>query len=128
MSSKHAALLEAARSGDYEQLRPLIPARFSYSFGSFKGPIAYWKFVEKQSGERPIQILARILDMPYTLYRGTYVWPFAYDRTEGDLTTYEAELLKRVPGGQTAIGAEGYLGWRAGIEPGGDWVFFVAGD
>ena len=22
----------------------------------------------------------------------------------------------------------GYLGWRAGIEPGGSWVFFVAGD
>jgi hypothetical protein len=126
VNSKHAALLQAARSGDYDELRPLIPDRFSYSFGSFKGPIAYWKFVEKQSGERPIEILDRILSMPYTLYRGTYVWPFAYDKQPDELTAYERRILGDLADDFGA--GTGYLGWRAGIERDGRWAFFIAGD
>ena len=129
VAETHAALLEAAESGDYEALRPLIPASgFSYTFGGGVqgGPIAYWQQVEQQSGESPIEILAQILRMPYTLSAGTYVWPFAYDKQPDELTGYERELL-----GDLAddFGAEsGYLGWRAGIEPDGTWRFFIAGD
>ena len=128
VNSTHSALLEAARSGDYKALETLIPDQFSYTFGGpfDGGPIAYWRFVEKQSGERPIEILDRILEMPYTLYRGTYVWPFAYDKQPDELTAYERGLL-----GDFAddFGAgSGYLGWRAGIERDGTWSFFIAGD
>ena len=127
VNSKHAALLEAARSGDYAQLRPLTPARFSYSFGAFEGDaIAYWKMVERNSRERPIRILARILDMPYTLYRGTYIWPFAYDKQPGELTAYERRILGDLADDFGA--GTGYLGWRAGIERDGTWSFFIAGD
>lgn len=123
-----AALLEATASGDYEALRPLIPDEFSYTFGGpvEGGPIAYWQQVEEDSGEAPIEILARILEMPYTLYRGTYVWPFAFDKQPDELTAYERELLGDLA---ESFGAgSGYLGWRAGIEPDGTWRFFIAGD
>lgn len=128
VAQTHAALLEAAASGDYEALRPLIPDQFSYTFGGpvEGGPIAYWQLVEDESDERPIEILARILRLPYTLASGTYVWPFAYDKQPEDLTEHERELL-----GELAdhFGAgSGYLGWRAGIEPDGTWSFFIAGD
>ena len=59
VAETHAALLEAAESGDYEALRPLLPASgFSYTFGGEVqgGPIAYWQLLERQVDERPIEI------------------------------------------------------------------------
>ena len=128
VAETHAALLAAAESGDYEALRPLIPDEFSYTFGlpPEGGPIEYWQQVEAESGESPIEILARLLRLPDTLSAGTYVWPFAYDKQEDELTDYERELL-----GDLAVysgAGSGYLGWRAGIEPDGTWRFFIAGD
>ena len=128
VTETHAALLAAAESGDYEALRPFIPDEFSYTFGlpPEGGPIEYWQQVEAESGESPIEILARLLRLPYTLSAGTYVWPFAYDKQEDELTDYERELL-----GDLAVysgAGSGYLGWRAGIEPDGTWRFFIAGD
>lgn len=128
VAETHAALLEAAESVDYEALRPFLPARFSYTFGGpvAGGPIVYWRRVEAESGERPIQVLAQILRMPYTLSRGTYVWPFAYDKQPGELSAHERELLGDLADDFGA--GSGYLGWRAGIEPDGTWTFFIAGD
>ena len=66
----------------------------------------------------------------YTLSRGIYYWPFAYDvESIDDLTTHERELLAPLgPLDSVFVEGTGYLGWRAGIEPGGTWVLFVAGD
>jgi hypothetical protein len=78
------------------------------------------------SGESPIDRLAEVLRLPYTLYGGTYVWPFAYDKQRNELTRYERRLL-----GDLAVysgAGSGYLGWRAGINPDGTWRFFIAGD
>lgn len=130
VAEAHAALLEAAESGDYEALRPLLPASgFSYTFGGELqgGPIGYWQLLERQVDERPIEILARILRLPYTLSGGRYVWPFAYDKQEDELTAYERELLGDLAEAYSGAGT-GYLGWRAGIEPDGTWRFFIAGD
>lgn len=68
--------------------------------------------------------------MPYTLSRGVYFWPFAYDVAALDqLTAYERELLAPLGPLETVfVEGTGYLGWRAGIAPDGTWVFFVAGD
>ena len=128
VAETHAALLAAAESGDYEQLRPLLPEEFSYTFGTpvDGGPIAYWQQVDAESGESPIDRLAEVLRLPYTLYAGTYVWPFAYDKQRNELTGYERRLL-----GDLAVysgAGSGYLGWRAGIDPDGTWRFFIAGD
>ena len=128
VAETHAALLKAAEEGKYEALRPLLPAQFSYTFGlpNESGPIPYWVVIEEEGGESPIEVLRRILRMPYTLHRGTYVWPFAYDRQPEELTPHERSLL-----GDLAddFGVDsGYLGWRTGIAPDGTWRFFIAGD
>jgi hypothetical protein len=128
-----AALHEAAETGDYEALRPLVPEQLSYTFGApvEGGPIAYWQSVERDSGVSPIALLANLLELPPVLYRGTYVWPFAFALQADELTDYERGLLQSV-GGQDLSDdfgeGTGYLGWRVGIEPDGDWVFFIAGD
>ncbi|HZB85880.1 MAG TPA: hypothetical protein VE289_04880 [Gaiellaceae bacterium] len=129
VAETHAAVLAAAQAGDYEALRPLIPDGFSYTFGGpvEGGPIAYWQRVEQESDDVPIEILARILELPYTLFGGTYVWPFAFDKQEDELTAYERELLGDLANSYSGAGS-GYLGWRAGIEPDGTWRFFIAGD
>jgi hypothetical protein len=130
VAETHAALLAAAEAGDYEALRPLLPASgFSYTFGGEVqgGPIAYWQRVETQTDERPIEILARILRLPYTLSGGHYIWPFAYDKQQNELTAHERELLGDLANSYSGAGS-GYLGWRTGIEPDGTWRFFIAGD
>lgn len=128
-----AKLLAAAESGDYEALRSLLPTTgFEYTFGGAVagGPIAYWKQLEQNTPERPLETLAVILKMPYTLSRGYYVWPFAYDvASANDLSAHERELLAPLGGLDTLFfEGTGYLGWRAGIDPNGVWTFFVAGD
>jgi hypothetical protein len=127
VEEKRAAIAAAAQAGDSEALRPLIGPQFSYTFGGpvEGGPIAYWRELERTTDERPLETLGVILELPYTLSRGIYVWPFAYDKPRAALTDYELELLG---GLADSFGPEGYLGWRAGIEADGDWVFFVAGD
>jgi hypothetical protein len=128
-----AALLAAAESGDYEALRPLIPASaFEYTFGGpvAGGPIAYWQELERTTDERPLETLAAILQMPYVLSRGYYVWPWAYTLTGAeDLSEHEKTLLAPLgPPDRLFVADTGYLGWRTGIAPDGAWTFFVAGD
>jgi hypothetical protein len=128
-----AALLEAAASGDYEAIRPLIPASgFEYTFGGpvEGGPVGYWQELERSTVERPLDNLEAVLRMPYTLSRGIYVWPFAYDvESADDLSPHERELLAPLgPLDTLFVEGTGYLGWRAGIDPEGNWVFFIAGD
>jgi len=133
VADTHARLLEAAETGDYDALRPLIPSTgFEYTFGGpvEGGPIAYWQELERSTVERPLENLEAVLRMPYTLSRGIYVWPFAYDvAAAGELTPHERELLQPLgPLDTLFVEGTGYLGWRAGIDPDGNWVFFLAGD
>lgn len=128
-----AGLLAAAESGDYEALRPFIRSTaFRYTFGEpvDGGPIAYWQNLEKTTDEKPLEALAAVLRMPYTLSRGVYYWPFAYDVASiDDLTQHERELLAPLgPLESVFVEGTGYLGWRAGIQPDGTWVLFVSGD
>jgi hypothetical protein len=126
---KREQVLRAAEDRNYDGLARLVdPDGFEYTFGGPVpgGPAQYWR-ERAQEGDDPLAALERILRLPYTLSAGHYVWPFAYDKTEDQLTEYERSLLgDLVPGG--SIGDSGYLGWRAGFTPDGSWVFFVAGD
>ena len=126
-----AAVLAAAEAGDYAALRPLLGDGFRYTFGGpvAGGPIGYWQKLD-DAGARPLEALAAVLKLPYTLSRGLYVWPFAYDLSRADeLTAHERALLEQLGGADRVfVPGTGYLGWRAAIEPDGDWVFFVAGD
>jgi hypothetical protein len=127
-----AALVEAAEAGDYDALTPHMVDGFRYTFGVGKpgGAAEYWQELERTTGERPLEILAAILKMPYVLSHGYYVWPWAYT-IEGsdDLSPHEEELLSPLgPPGRFFPEGVGYLGWRAGIAPDGTWAFYVAGD
>ncbi|HXG75436.1 MAG TPA: hypothetical protein VNJ53_02595 [Gaiellaceae bacterium] len=127
------ALLRAAESADYEALRPLVPEKgFSYTFGGevAGGPLAYWRRLERTTGERPLDLLAAILRMPYVLAGGIYVWPWAYAvESPEQLSDHGRSLLAPIgPLERLFSPGTGYLGWRAGIYPDGRWAFFVAGD
>jgi hypothetical protein len=119
-------LLEAAQSGDVEALEPFVTDRLSYSFGGpvEGGAIEYFRQLEAQ-GQDPLGTLAKLLQLPYTLAQGNYVWPWVYSVQATDLTDYEKQLL-----GEFADDFAGttYLGYRVGIAPDGTWIFFVAGD
>jgi hypothetical protein len=126
-------LLDAAHSGNYEALQPLIPATgFTYTFGGEVegGAIPYWQQLERDSNEKPLETLEAVLSMPPVLTRGIYVWPWAYAvESADDLSEHERELLAPLgPTSRLFVPETGYLGWRAGIAPDGTWVFFVAGD
>jgi len=128
------AIKNAAENRDFDALDALIPEKgFTYSFGGpvEGGPTAYWRQIEMESPQRPLEALAAILEMPYTKVDDIYVWPFAYDRDPTTLTEAERALLSEIAGEAevrqwTEFGH--YLGWRAGIDADGTWVFFVAGD
>jgi hypothetical protein len=132
---KRRAIAEAAAARDFDALRGLLPRTggFEYTYGGAVqgGPVAYWRRLEATTEERPLVSLVAILSLPYTRERDLYVWPFAFDREPDQLTAQEVELLTtfataREIRGWREIGA--YLGWRAGIERDGDWVFYIAGD
>jgi hypothetical protein len=122
-----AAIVRAALARDYGALRRLIPRKgFTYTYGAVpQGAVDYWLELERTTDERPFETLALILQLPYTLNRAVFVWPFAYDKSPDEITDYERELLGTLA--DDFVG-DSYLGWRAGIEPDGDWIFFVAGD
>jgi hypothetical protein len=133
VEATRSALLEAAESGNYEALRPLLPETgFTYTFGGEVegGPIVYWQQLERDTDENPLEILETVLRMPPVLTRGIYVWPWAYTvESPDDLSEHERELLAPLgPTSRLFVPDTGYLGWRAGIAPDGTWVFFVAGD
>jgi hypothetical protein len=132
---KRRAIAEAAAARDFDALRGLLPRSggFEYTYGGpvAGGPVAHWRRLEATTDETPLESLVAILSLPYTRERGLYVWPFAFDRDPNRLTPEEVELLAtfatpREIRGWREIGA--YLGWRAGIEPDGEWVFYIAGD
>jgi len=122
-----AAVQRAAAAGDYAALRRLVPpSGFTYSYGApAEGDaVAYWRHLEA-SGQQPLHTLARVLELPYSLRQGLYVWPFAYGLPRAELTRYERTLLGPLV---RSYAGNDYYGWRAGIRPDGTWQFFVAGD
>ncbi len=124
---KRRAIAAAARSRDVDALRKLIPpSGFTFTYGESEGgPIAYWLNLARTSDEQPFETLARILEQPYSLRQGIYVWPFAYGLPKNEATAYERRLLG--PLFDSYVGQD-YYGWRAGIRPDGTWIFFVRGD
>jgi hypothetical protein len=126
-------LLRAAESHDYALLRRIIgthPIRYTFGADVPGGPVAFWKRAEAHGG-KPIETLAAILKLPYTLAHGIYWWPFAYTTPPGELTPYEVRLLS-----DYATPADvakwksfgGYFGYRAGIGADGVWQIYVSGD
>lgn len=134
-------LVEAAKSGDIEQLRPLITAGRNgtqLTFGDDSGdPIAFLRGTSGDGeGHEILAILEEVLQAGFVhLDEGTseelYVWPYFFGLPLEKLTPRQrVELFKIVTAGDyedmKTYGA--YIFYRVGITPDGVWAFFVAGD
>lgn len=134
-------LLEAARSGDIERMRPLLDGQGTppvVSLGEQQDDaIAFWK---EQSGDGDgreiLAILMEILEAGYLhVDKGTpqemYLWPYFAQYPLEKLTPEQlVELFKIITGSDFKEMKEygAYIFFRLGIGPDGTWHFFVAGD
>jgi hypothetical protein len=136
VARKRAEIWTAARGGDYAEVASLVdPDGFEYTFGGAVagGPAAYWRRIDQTTEERPLETLAAILELPHAYERRSrrYVWPFAFTRRASTLAPREKARLAEALGEETVKLYEqlgSYLGYRAGIDEQGAWVFYVAGD
>ncbi|MCB1456888.1 MAG: cytoplasmic protein [Nitratireductor sp.] len=134
-------LLEAARSGDIEKLRPYIGEGNDKTILSFGGlqqdPIT---FLKEASGDgEGYEILAILIDLLETGFvrieadteNELYVWPYFYSIPIDKLTPQQSVEMYRVltHGDYEEMKDFGaYVFYRVGITPQGRWRFFVAGD
>jgi len=134
-------IMDAARSGDPERLRPLIgsgPDTTRLSLAEIEGdPIDYFKSISGDvEGHEMLAILLEVFEAGYARFdAGTenelYVWPYFFAKSLDALTPEErVELFKLVTAGdyEDMVGFGAYIFFRAGITPEGRWLFFVAGD
>ena len=134
VAEKREAISRAAQANDYDAIEALLdPDEFEYTFGGpvEGGPTAYWRQLERTTDERPLETLHAILELPYTTERGIYVWPFAFDKDLGTLSSAERAMLHTIMTPRDLRRMEqfgGYIGWRAGIRADGRWIYFVSGD
>jgi hypothetical protein len=133
-------LMEAARSGDIEQLRLLMqaqPEMPAVSFGDPGDPIEYLKALSSDADGREIlAILLEVLESGFVRAEpGTpgelYLWPYFAQYPVEALTPEQlVELFTLL----TAADYEdmrsygSYTFFRVGIAPDGRWLFFLAGD
>ena len=134
------ALLQAARSGDLEKLRPILEASEDtpiVSFGADEDAIAYWKDSSVDGSGRDILAeMIKVFSSGFVhINAGTtddlYIWPYHFVYPIDKLTAeQEVELYLLIPAQhrEDMVEAGGYIGFRAGIAPNGSLVFFVAGD
>ncbi len=134
-------LIEAARSGDIQRLRPMIETGDDGTVLSFgdqpTDPIA---FLRQNSGDGDgVEILAIMLDLLDSGYARIepgsadeiYVWPYFTQVDVAKLTKPQlVELLRIVTAGdyQSMVDFGAYNFYRIGITPDGKMQFFVAGD
>ena len=134
------SLVDAARSGDIEALRPLIAAQPEppmFTFGNVEDPIEHLKSLSGDPhGREMLAILLEILEIGFVrVEQGTendmYIWPYFADVPLERLTAEQTvELFTILTAGdyQDMLSYGAYIFFRVGISPDGAWQFFVAGD
>lgn len=134
-------IVEAAKSGELEKLRPLIGTGDSatqLTFGDYEGdPLEFLKQTSADGeGQEILAILEEVLSAGFVHVEAgkaeeLYIWPYFAAVPLDKLTPpQKVELFKIVTSGEyeemLAYGA--YNFYRAGLTPQGEWVFFIAGD
>lgn len=134
-------ILEAAQSGNIENLRPYIGYGDDVTMLSLGGfeedPIEFLKSLSgDKDGHEILAIMTEILEAPLTLVeqgteREVYVWPYYYSYPFDKLTPQQrVGLFRIITYGDfeemTTFGS--YIFYRLGITSEGRWQFFVAGD
>jgi hypothetical protein len=137
---KRQKLIDAAKSGDIENLRALMQAEEeppSVAFGDPGDPIEYLKALSADADGREIlAILLEVLESGFVhAGAGTadelYVWPYFATYPLEALTSEQlVELFTLLTAADyedmKSYGA--YTFFRVGITPDGRWRFFLAGD
>lgn len=137
----HKLLIEAAKTGDPEKLRPLLgmgEGATQLSLADLtEDPI---KFLKGQSGDEDGQeilaILEEVLEAGYVhLDAGTpqelYVWPYFFAYPLDRLTPQQKVEIYRIVTASDFDEMQNfgnYIFYRIGISPEGRWAFFVAGE
>lgn len=136
----HDLLVEAAKSGEIEQLRPLLGTgdTVQLSFGEVDGdPIDFLRGLSGDpDGQELLAILEEVLSAGFVhLEAGTpneiYVWPYFFGIPLDKLDSRQkVELFKIVTAGDLEDMKQfgTYIFYRVGITPEGRWAFFVAGE
>lgn len=134
------SLVDAARSGNIEALRPLIAAQPKppiFTFGQVDDPIEHLKSLSGDPhGREMLAILLEILEIGYVrVEQGTendmFLWPYFADVPLERLTAEQTvELFTILTAGdyQDMLSYGAYIFFRVGISPDGTWQFFIAGD
>ncbi|MGB7335962.1 MAG: cytoplasmic protein [Salaquimonas sp.] len=134
-------ILEAARSGDIEKLRPYIGYGDDVTMLSLGGfdedPIDFLKSLSGDSdGHEIMAIMTEILEAPFVKIEeqsgnAVYVWPYFYSYPFDELTPRQrVQLFRIITYGdyEEMLSFGSYIFYRLGITPEGRWRFFVAGD
>lgn len=134
-------MLEAARSGDIEKLRPLLGVEDKATQLSLEeheeDVIDFLKSLSgDEAGREVLAIIVDLLDTGYVhLNAGkddeVYVWPYFYAMPLDKLTPPQiVELFEIVTAGdfEDMKKAGGYIFYSIGIGPDGSWRFFTAGE
>lgn len=137
----HDKLVEIAKSGDIEALRPHIATGDESTMLSLgdggEDPIALLKgFSGDGQGYEILAILEEVLEAGFVhLEEGTdgelYVWPYFFAVPIESLKGPQlVELFRLVTAGdyEDMKNYGAYIFYRVGITPEGKWAFFVAGD
>jgi len=134
-------IVQAAKTGDIEKLRPLIGTGATETQLAISGnegdPIDYLRSVSgDDEGQEILAILLDVLDAGFVdmdpgTPNETYVWPYFFTTPIDQLTAPQrVELFRIVTAGDykdmKTFG--GYNFYRVGITPDGKLQFFVAGD
>lgn len=133
-------LVDAARSGDIDKLRPIIDAQPqppTFAFAQVDEPIEYLKSLSGDpAGREILAILLEILETGYVhVDAGTeqemFLWPYFARYPLSRLTPQETvEMFTILTAGdyQDMLSYGAYIFFRVGIGADGAWHFFVAGD
>ena len=133
-------LIEAARSGDIENLRPIMesaPQPPAVAFSGVDDPVEYLRSLSGDTDGREIlAILLEVLEAGFVhVGEGTdeelYVWPYFAQYPLETLTPEQiVELFTLLTSAdyQEMRSYGAYIFFRAGIRPDGSWAYFLAGD
>ncbi len=134
------AILQAARTGDIEEMRPVLESNEIppvVSFGSSEDPISFWKTTSGDGkGREILAIMLEIFESGFVRINvgkkdEAFIWPYFHELPLDKLTpAQEVELYRLVHPKDVKVMKEAgsYLHYRGGITKDGTWQYFVAGD
>lgn len=134
------ALIAATRSGDIDNLRPIMEGQDfppTVSYGEPDDPVAYLRDQSTDPEGKPtLALLRNLLEMPYAILpsengNDSYVWPYLAIIDLNALTpeqTVDAYRLVTKEEFDDMGEFGGWFWWRVYIGKDGEWQAFVAGD